>query len=143
MSALHRADKRRGTHHEPAASGRLERVGGQTRAVCDPHGELGMVVGRGEALQAHARQDGVTGWILKEFPRTHTGPLGSRIVWPRPSMVGEREYALIMISWSIVVAVPVYDEKHIAVTTSFSEQVQISMATRREDRRTEAHLACG
>ena len=58
-------------------------------------------------------------------------------------MVGEREYALIMISWSIVVAVPVYDEKHIAVTTSFSKQIQISMATRREEIGTEAHLACG
>ena len=33
----------------------------QTRAVCDTHCELGMVVGRGEALQGYVRQDGVTG----------------------------------------------------------------------------------
>ena len=46
------------------------------------------------------------------------GPLGSKMVWPRPSILGDTEYALIMFSWSMVIALPEYGEKHIVVTTS-------------------------
>ena len=49
---------------------------------------------------------------------TQIGPFGSRMVCPRPSMLGDTEYALMMFSWSIVTALPEYGEKHIAVTTS-------------------------
>ena len=48
------------------------------------------------------------------------------MVCPRPSIVGESEYALIIVSWSIVIAQPVYVEKHIVVTASVPYAISLT-----------------